>query len=115
MSIIFGSVGKYAFCGSDESSKPGRASIHVGGRKSSAPHCVNVVALKRKNFSSGTIAAINEVFRLLFRSRVGVQNAREILMSEGNPGEEVQAILEFIEFSNAGRHGRGRDRRRAVA
>jgi UDP-N-acetylglucosamine acyltransferase len=77
--------------------------------------CVNVVALKRKSFANNVIRSLNEAFRLLYRSRVGLDNAREILTKDGNLCDEVIEVLEFVQFSQSGRHGRGRDRRRAVA
>ncbi|GIW97561.1 MAG: acyl-[acyl-carrier-protein]--UDP-N-acetylglucosamine O-acyltransferase [Pirellulaceae bacterium] len=78
------------------------------------PRTVNVVALKRKNFSPESIKALMEAYRLLYRSRVGVQHAREILFSNGPHFPELQTLFEFIEMSQGGRHGRGRDRRKAA-
>ena len=78
------------------------------------PRTVNVVALKRKNFSSESIKALMEAYRLLYRSRVGMEHARDIL-SGGKPLlPELQLLFDFIEGSQGGRHGRGRDRRKAA-
>lgn len=78
------------------------------------PRTVNVVALKRKNFSTEAIKVLMEAYRLLYRSRVGLEHAREILSGGGQLLPELQVLFEFIENSQLGRHGRGRDRRKAA-
>ena len=75
------------------------------------PRCVNVVALKRNNFPQESIRALSEAHRLLFRSRVGVENAIEILKSNGSLMPEVQHLISFISNQMEGRHGRGRGTR----
>ncbi len=77
--------------------------------------CVNVVALKRKNFTTPAIRAISEAHKLLYRSKVGVKHAREILQVEGNHLPELETLFNFIENSALGKHGRGRDRRSSAA
>jgi UDP-N-acetylglucosamine acyltransferase len=78
------------------------------------PRTVNVVALKRKSFSSESIKALMEAYRLLYRSRVGMEHAREILGGGKPLLPELQVLFDFIEDSQGGRHGRGRDRRKAA-
>ena len=78
------------------------------------PRCVNVVALKRNNFPQESIRALSEAHRLLYRSRVGTENAIEILKSNGSMLPEVKHLLSFISNQMEGRHGRGRDRRKVA-
>lgn len=78
------------------------------------PRCVNIVALKRKNFTSTTIKAISEAHKLLYRSKVGVKHAREILTGNGAILPEIENLLAFIDGSQSGRHGRSRDLRKAA-
>ncbi len=78
------------------------------------PRCVNVVALKRNNFSPETIDALHEAHRLLYRARVGLDNAREILRNNGQLVPCVNHMLNFIQDQQEGRHGRGREKRRAA-
>ncbi|HRF01494.1 MAG TPA: acyl-ACP--UDP-N-acetylglucosamine O-acyltransferase [Pirellulaceae bacterium] len=78
------------------------------------PRCVNVVALKRNGFPLATIRALTEAHRLLYRSRVGVENAREILKANGTMVPEVENLFAFIDNQVLGRHGRGRDRRKVA-
>ena len=77
------------------------------------PRCVNVVALKRKNFSVASIRTIGEAHKLLYRSKVGVKHAREILQVNGVLSPELEILFAYIDGSQLGRHGRGRDRRSA--
>lgn len=81
----------------------------------SRPRCVNVVALKRNNFSNETIRRINEAYRLIYRSRVGLENAREILRGKDYLCPEINHLLDFIQYQQDGKHGRGREQVRRAA
>lgn len=78
------------------------------------PRCVNVVALKRNNFPPETIRALTEAYKLIYRSKVGLDHAREILRGNGQLLPAVNHLLSFIQDQYEGRHGRGRERRRAA-
>jgi UDP-N-acetylglucosamine acyltransferase len=78
------------------------------------PRCINVVALRRSGFSQPVIEAISEAYRLLYRAKVGVEPAREILRSQGMLVSQVNELLEFLEHQQQGRHGRARERRKAA-
>lgn len=78
------------------------------------PRCINMVALKRGGFDRDAIAAIAEAHRLLYRAKVGLEPAREILRTQGMLGPAVEALLGFLAQQQEGRHGRARDRRRAA-
>jgi UDP-N-acetylglucosamine acyltransferase len=51
----------------------------------------------------------------LYRSKVGVKHAREILQGNGSLMPELETLFAFIDESNLGKHGRGRDRRSSSA
>ena len=70
-------------------------------------------AAKKKD-SAEAIRCISEAHRLLYRARVGLAHATEILQSNNQIVPEVAALLAFVEYQQNGRHGRGRDRRRSV-
>lgn len=78
------------------------------------PRCVNVVALKRNDFPADTIRALTEAQRLLYRAKVGLDHAREILRSNGMLLPAVNHLLNFVQNQHEGRHGRSRERRRAA-
>jgi UDP-N-acetylglucosamine acyltransferase len=78
------------------------------------PRCINVVALKRRNFSAETIQCLSETHRLLYRAKVGLDHAREILRSNEKLVPAVNELLDFIQIQQEGKHGRSRERRRAA-
>jgi UDP-N-acetylglucosamine acyltransferase len=78
------------------------------------PRCINVVALKRKNFSHEAIDSLAEAHRLLFRAKVGLAHARDILRGDDHATPEVAELLAFLERQQEGKHGRARERRRAA-
>ncbi|HKD35562.1 MAG TPA: acyl-ACP--UDP-N-acetylglucosamine O-acyltransferase [Pirellulales bacterium] len=78
------------------------------------PRCINVVALKRNDFSAETIHCLAEAHRLIYRAKVGLDHAREILRSNDQMVPHVTALLSFIQDQQEGKHGRARERRRAA-
>ncbi|MEI8317386.1 MAG: acyl-ACP--UDP-N-acetylglucosamine O-acyltransferase [Planctomycetia bacterium] len=78
------------------------------------PRCVNVVALRRGGFVAGTVEAVTEAHRLLYRARVGQDRAREILRSQSMLVPEVETVLQFLSNQQEGQHGRALPRRRAA-
>jgi UDP-N-acetylglucosamine acyltransferase len=79
------------------------------------PRCINIVALKRNNFAAPDVEALAEAHRLLYRSKVGQQAAREVLRGKDQLRPPVLELLQFIEGQQAGRHGRGREAVRRAA
>lgn len=79
------------------------------------PRCINIVALKRNDFPSHVIDALAEAHRLLYRAKVGLDAAREVLRGNERLVPQVNQLLSFIEGQQEGRHGRGREVRRAAA
>jgi UDP-N-acetylglucosamine acyltransferase len=78
------------------------------------PRCVNLVALRRGGFTPAVIDALTEAHRLVYRARVGVDRARDILRSQGMLVADVVHLLDFLARQSGGRHGRARERRRAA-
>ena len=79
------------------------------------PRCINIVALKRNNFSSKAIACLAVAHRLLYRSKVGLTHAREILQSKDQVTPEVEHLFAFIGNQSEGKHGRSREAIRKAA
>jgi UDP-N-acetylglucosamine acyltransferase len=78
------------------------------------PRCINSVGLKRNSFSPQVIQALAEAHRLLYRSKVGLENAWEILRANGQLVPQVNHLLSFVQGQHEGLHGRGRERRHAA-
>jgi UDP-N-acetylglucosamine acyltransferase len=81
----------------------------------SRPRCINIVALKRNNFAAETIRALAEAHRLIYRAKVGLDHARELLRAGDMLVPAVNHLLSFLQNQHEGRNGRGRDHRRAAA
>jgi UDP-N-acetylglucosamine acyltransferase len=78
------------------------------------PRCINIVALKRNDFSAHLIDCLAEAHRLIYRAKVGLDQAREILRGNGQLVPQVNQLLAFVEIQQEGRHGRSREHRRAA-
>jgi UDP-N-acetylglucosamine acyltransferase len=78
------------------------------------PRCINVVALKRNDFTNEAIHFLSEAHRLLYRAKVGLDHAREILRSNNQLVPAVNELLGFIQVQQEGKHGRSRERRKAA-
>lgn len=109
------SIGSYTFIGGSSRALQDITPFMLADGNPARPRCINIVGLKRNNFDRQAIKAIDETFRLLYRSRVGLDNAIEILRSKDLLIDELQYCLDFIRRSQAGRHGRGREKRKTAA
>lgn len=76
--------------------------------------CINTVGLRRRGFSREDIDALGEVYRLLYRARVGLEPARELLEAKGLLLPSVREVLDFLENQKRGVKGRARERRRVA-
>jgi len=78
------------------------------------PRCINTVGLKRNNFPPQVIQALAEAHRLLYRAKVRLEDAWEILRSNGQLVPQVNHLLSFVQEQHEGMHGRARERRKAA-
>lgn len=76
--------------------------------------CINIVGLRRNGISPGGIDALHETHRLIYRAKMSPSQAREILSAHNHLTPEVERLLAFIQIQHEGRHGRGRERTRAM-
>ena len=111
----YGAIGCYTFVGAASRVLQDIAPYMLADGSPARARCINIVALKRNDFDSNVIDAINEAYRLMYRARVGFGNCEEILESKGMLIPEIRHFLDRISVSQAGRHGRGRDVRRKAA
>ena len=79
------------------------------------PRCVNTIGMKRNGYSEDDVQVLQAAFKLLYRSRVGIEPTREELMNSGPIRPVLRQLFDFLDHSCGGRHGRGRDRRRKAA
>jgi UDP-N-acetylglucosamine acyltransferase len=110
----FTTVGRYAFVGGLARVIHDVPPFMLAEGHPARPRCINVVALKRNNFSAEAIDCLSEAHRLLYRAKVGLDHAREILRTNDKLVPAVNELLSFIQTQQEGKHGRSRERRRAA-
>ncbi len=110
----FSTIGRYAFVGGLSRVIHDVPPFMLAEGQPARPRCVNVVALKRNSFSAEAIHCLSEAHRLLYRAKVGLDHAREILRNNDKLVPAVNELLNFIQTQQEGKHGRSRERRRAA-
>jgi UDP-N-acetylglucosamine acyltransferase len=108
--IISGLTGIHQFCRIGEHCMIGGASAVV---KDVPPYVIaqgnhaklfglNLIGLKRRNFSEKTIKAISDAYRIIFRSNLLLEDALKKAESEMEDLPEVRKFLKFIRESERG-------------
>lgn len=111
----FVSVGQLSFVGAMSSVLKDVPPFMIVEGENARPRCVNVVGLKRNDYSPEDTAVLQQAFRLLYRKRVGLELAREEMYGSGPIRPVLVHLFDHLENSVGGRHGRGRDRRKKKA
>lgn len=110
----FTTIGSYSFVGGLSRVLHDVPPFVLAEGQPTRPRCINVVALKRNDFSPETINCLAEAHRLIYRAKVGLDHAREILRGNDQLVPQVNQMLTFIQNQQEGKHGRSRERRRAA-
>ncbi len=63
---------------------------------------MNAVGLERRGFSQERIRKIHHAFRVLLNSKLNTTQALEKLKAEGDQGEDVAMLLQFVETAERG-------------
>lgn len=111
----FVTLGSYSFLGSLSRALHDLPPFMLCEGIPARPRCINIVALKRNNFTREQVDPLAAAHKLLYRSKVGLAHAREILKANGNLTAEVEQLCAFVEGQHVGRHGRGREGLRSAA
>jgi UDP-N-acetylglucosamine acyltransferase len=107
--IIGGLVGIHQFCRIGKHSIIGGCSkvvmdiipfIMADGHPA-RPYGINVIGLKRRNFSEEKIKTLNDAYKIIFKSGLNTSQALKKL-EEINNCEEIKEIIEFIKSSQRG-------------
>ncbi|MDD3884741.1 MAG: acyl-ACP--UDP-N-acetylglucosamine O-acyltransferase [Gallionella sp.] len=68
----------------------------------SAPHGINAEGLKRRGFSSPAIMAIKRAYKTLYKSGLGLDEARSAIASQLPAHPELQLLADFLATSTRG-------------
>ena len=63
---------------------------------------LNSVGLRRRGFLPDTLLLLKRAYKLIYRSKLNVSQAIEMIRSELPLTEEIQHVLEFVESSSRG-------------
>lgn len=110
----FASIGSYSFVAGCSAVRHDVPPYMLAEGFPAKPRCVNAVGLKRNNFTPAVITALSEAHKLIYRQKIGLDNAWEILRNNGFLNPQVNHLLSFIQGQHEGQHGRGRERRIAA-
>ena len=98
----FSEIGSYAFCaGGSIITKDVPPYLMVAGHPAE-PHGLNIVGLKRRDFSEATLSILKQAYKILYRQGLTIQEA--VLEMEPLAAEvpEVDLLIEFITHSERG-------------
>lgn len=99
----YGRVGKYAFIGGGTiiTRDVLPFSKTVAARDAHA-YGLNTIGMQRRGFSAERISRIHHAFKILLASKLNTSQALEKLRSEGDQGEDISLLIDFIETSQRG-------------
>jgi UDP-N-acetylglucosamine acyltransferase len=70
--------------------------IMASGADGAQPHGLNVEGLKRRGFTPAQLTALKQAYKTLFKSGLGLEEARQALAEQAQAEPAVQALLEFL-------------------
>lgn len=95
-------VGAHSFCGVGTVLLQDLPPCVTVSGNPAAPHGINSEGLRRRGFSAEGIAAIKRAYRLLYRSGLRLEEAREQIAALAAEHPEVQPFADFISESGRG-------------
>lgn len=95
----FCSLGAHCFTGMGSAiSKDVPPYLMIAGNPAH-PHGVNVEGLKRRGFDADALACLRKAYKVLYRSKLSLEEAKEELREMAESCEDVRLFVEFIEAS----------------
>lgn len=74
----------------------------LAGQEPLAFNGLNVVGLRRRNFTPEAISALEQAYRFIYRSKLNVSQAIGKIQSELPQTDEIKNVIEFIQKSKRG-------------
>jgi UDP-N-acetylglucosamine acyltransferase len=109
----YATIGGYSFVGGQSRIVHDAPRFMLVDGNPSKVRCINVVGLKRNGITDAGIEALHEAHRLIYRAKMSLRHATEILESHSHMTPEVKGLLDFVQAQQDGKHGRARERGRA--
>ena len=108
----YATLGAYSFVGGQSRIYHDVPRFMLVDGNPSKVRCINIVGLRRNGIGEQGIDSLHEAHRLIYRAKMSVRHATEILESHGHLTPEVKSLLEFVDVQQNGKHGRGREKMR---
>ena len=100
--INFPHIGAHCIIGGASASGQRRASLYLASGNHAKLFGLNLVGLKRRNFSEKTIKALKDAYRIIFRSNLLLEAALKKAQEEVEDIPEVGHFIKFIQESKRG-------------
>jgi UDP-N-acetylglucosamine acyltransferase len=98
----FVSIGAHAFTGMGSYLPQDLPPYVTAAGNTARPYGINSEGLKRRGFSTQTIAALKSAYRTLYRSGLSLEEARRELEAQAKACAEVRPILDFLGSAKRG-------------
>jgi UDP-N-acetylglucosamine acyltransferase len=99
-------IGAHAFLGGASALVQDLPPFVIAAGEKAEPHGINVEGLRRRGFTPDTISALREAYRILYNSKLLVDDAKTKLRELASSGREgdaaVSALLSFIDSAKRG-------------
>jgi len=102
----YGRIGRLAFVGSSTGVFQDVPPFMMVDGHRAFPRRVNVVGLKRHGFDGERVAAVQDAFRLLFRSRRSRKDVLDQMSQRDDLTEDVAYLVQFLQQSAMDKNGR---------
>ena len=98
----FVSIGSHSFIGgASKITQNVLPYLMVSGNESSV-HGLNIVGLKRRNYTSEQIAVLKDAYKTIFKSNYRLEEALEILSEKYKDSKDIKCIVEFAKKMERG-------------
>jgi UDP-N-acetylglucosamine acyltransferase len=95
-------IGAHAFTGMGSFLPQDLPPYVTAAGNTARPYGINSEGLKRRGFSAAAISGLKSAYRTLYRSGLGLEDARRELEAQAAACPEVRAILVFLQHSTRG-------------
>lgn len=98
----FERIGRHAMIGGGFRATKDVPPFVLAGQEPLSFNGLNIVGLKRRNFSQQTIDLLDKVYQVVYNSSFNVTQALEKIKAEFEMTEEIRHVIDFIEKSKRG-------------
>ena len=112
---LYARIGRLAFIGGSTGVAQDIPPFMMADGHRAFPRRVNVVGLKRHGFDADRLAAVQDAFRLLYRSRSGRGGVLKEMSARKDLTPDVAYLVEFLQQSSLDKSGRYLESARADA